>query len=228
MRLRDAPNDFCKAGHGVVLSPIPRMFNLSSMTEIFYDKITRKRVSLGLGLVLVILIPAGLIIATIVLQWLGWIDVFTNFTEIWLFFVVLPLLTLVAGLIGHGLKKPASKILLGEQVAKPTESRRAVYGLHTFSESNAELIVRVTVADLSHLTVHYSERTDTPEHPTRPYYVVNSHTKQAYWVREEVRELDRRGAIQDVTHLGKDDLLRRLDENGIHLNPRYSEKYELC
>jgi len=87
-------------------------------TESLTEKIARQRVPLGvvLGIALIV----GLAILTIALQLLKWIDVFTNLTDIWLFFVVLPLLTIAAALIGYGVRASASKIVREEtQVPMP-------------------------------------------------------------------------------------------------------------
>ncbi|MFY3739815.1 MAG: hypothetical protein HMLIMOIP_000234 [Candidatus Nitrosomirales archaeon] len=41
-----------------------------------------------------------------------------------------------------------------------------------------------------HLTIHYSQRTDTPDTPSpaRPRYVTNNTTKHAYWVSTQLEE----------------------------------------
>lgn len=165
------------------------------------------------------------LIVGLVFQVIGWLGVTPAFLIPYASNVVYSLLLLgaitIALLVGRRTKSQTPSIA-------PIETREgAPHKLLEFSESNAELMVKTFLPDLSHLTIHYSQRTDTAEHASQPYYVVNARTNQAYWVREEVRELNRRGLIQAVTHSGKDDLLDYLKQNGINLNPHYSQPYEL-
>ena len=73
------------------------------------------------------------------------------------------------------------------------------------------------IPDFSYLTIHYSKRDDTADNPHLPYYVVNSKTKKAYWVRQELLVLNRRLIINSNTHDGIDRLKKYLADNDIEL-----------
>ncbi len=76
--------------------------------------------------------------------------------------------------------------------------------------------------DLSHLVVHYSSRNDMPNKPntSRPRYVINNETKEAYWVSTPIHDLLSKGKIQWHTHDNEKALHNYLRENDIHLNNR--------
>lgn len=52
-----------------------------------------------------------------------------------------------------------------------------------------------------HLTIHYSQRTDTPDtpNPTRPRYVENKETNQAYWVSDLIEPYAKQHLIEFCT-----------------------------
>lgn len=74
----------------------------------------------------------------------------------------------------------------------------------------------------SHLTVHYSSRTDMPNkpNPSRPRYIVNNKTKEAYWTSTPIDKLLDKGEIQWHTHDNVESLKKYLSENNIHINER--------
>jgi hypothetical protein len=143
--------------------------------------------------------------------------------------VGLAFVCLAVGLIVVGLIKltDAANLALGAIVgfgAKLILWPERVFG----RQSDVELTMKaLNIGSLAHLTIHYSERTDEARKPTVPYYVVNNNTKQAYWVREELRELNKRKLIQGATHFGKEELIKYLGEHGIRINDRYSKGSEL-
>lgn len=79
----------------------------------------------------------------------------------------------------------------------------------------------------SHLTIHYSRKTDNPntKSPARPRYVTNNRTNQAYWVSTLTDS--NRHAINWHTHHNKEALLDYFNKNGIHVNERDATFEEL-
>ena len=81
--------------------------------------------------------------------------------------------------------------------------------------------------NLSYLNIHYSRNVDTADNPHRPYFIVNKRTKKAYWVRPELRILNKRGIIESNAHDGKKALYEHLNKNGISKVEEYSQSGDL-
>jgi hypothetical protein len=74
---------------------------------------------------------------------------------------------------------------------------------------------------LLHLTIHYSRRSDTADHPTRPYYIVNANAKSAFWVPDYMNAAARQGRIQGVRHDGENTLREYLRKEKISPSEGY-------
>jgi len=72
--------------------------------DAFCEKIVQRKLSLGvvLGAALV----AIAVVLTLLLQYWEWIDILTNLTELWLFVIALPALSVALTLIVRGLSAP--------------------------------------------------------------------------------------------------------------------------
>jgi len=71
-----------------------------------------------------------------------------------------------------------------------------------------------------HLTVHYSQRTDTPDtlNPARPRYVVNNRTKQAYWIPTWLERFVKQHRLSWNSHDGEKALRSYLKESKIAIH----------
>jgi hypothetical protein len=71
-----------------------------------------------------------------------------------------------------------------------------------------------------HLVVHYSQRTDSPDtpDPARPRYLVNSKTRQAYWVPTWMESIIRQKKLAWNSHDGEKALSKFLKENKIQVH----------
>jgi hypothetical protein len=104
-----------------------------------------------------------------------------------------------------------------------------------FYWTDAQLIRSVVMKNVpelpnfNYLNIHYSRRNDTADNPHRPFYIVNSNTKKAYWVRPELRVLAKRGIIDGNAHEDEQKLNEFLENGGIELvdKGRYSQLGEL-
>ncbi len=80
---------------------------------------------------------------------------------------------------------------------------------------------------LSHLSIHRSDSWDYASYPQLHYYVVNSKTKQAYFLPEYVYDLKVQRVIRSKRYHGYTSLLSYFQNQGIILNERYPEQDEL-
>lgn len=84
------------------------------------------------------------------------------------------------------------------------------------------------IPDLSYLNIRYSRRKDTADNPHIPYFVINTKTKKAYWVRTELLVLNKRNIIPSNTHKNEAELRKYLKDNKIDLtedNPNFGDLY---
>ena len=72
----------------------------------------------------------------------------------------------------------------------------------------------------AHLTIHYSQITDTPDtpNPARPRYVANTTTNEAYWVSDLLEPYIRQRKISWHAHDGSEALKTHFKKNRIHPN----------
>jgi len=80
---------------------------------------------------------------------------------------------------------------------------------------------RVTVDHrFAHLTIHYSQRTDSPDtpNPARPRYVVNGKTKQAYWFSDLLEPYIKRRIFAWYSHDGEQALREYFTQNSINVH----------
>jgi signal transduction histidine kinase len=64
----------------------------------------------GSSFVIALLLVIVILALTAVLQLLGWINLVANLTDVWLFFAVFPVLSLVAVLVARGIENTALRV----------------------------------------------------------------------------------------------------------------------
>jgi len=74
----------------------------------------------------------------------------------------------------------------------------------------------------NHLTVHYSRRDDSPDtaQPSRPRYVENSKTNEAYWISDLLEPYVKHHNIGWTTHESEKKLKEYFRKQGIHPNDK--------
>ena len=83
-------------------------------------------------------------------------------------------------------------------------------------------------AEFSHLEVHYCDAWNTAEYPYLNYFIVNTKTKLAFWVSDEVQDLVEEEIIRKpVSYRDLEELNRHFATNGFLPQHRYPEGDEL-
>jgi len=83
-----------------------------------------------------------------------------------------------------------------------------------------------SLPDLSYLDIRYSRLKDTADNHHRPYFVINTKTKKAFWVQTELLVLNKRNIIHSNTHESEAELRKYLKNQDITLvegNPKIGE-----
>jgi len=82
-------------------------------------------------------------------------------------------------------------------------------------------------AKYAYLEIHRADNWIGSDYPYPLYYIVNTRTKKAYWVSEEIHRLVVARIISDTYKVSQEELLRYIMENSITVEGRYPEPREL-
>jgi hypothetical protein len=147
-----------------------------------------------LGIAIIIIVGSF----TIIFQLVGWFDIMSSFSDIWLWVVAI-LLGVAFNLITKDYIKNS---------VKKSKKIDPIKTQHLDSKFN-------------HLLICFSQRTETPftTSQSRPRYIINNNTKQAYWVSTYV-DINIKGKSNWHTFEGEKAIMNYFKEHRITFNNR--------